>query len=136
MAIRVYPALHPVVNFRRKETPRLAYALAEWVGGDNAVTGHLLYGPMVDAEHAPDLAGVNEIFDPLMSLSGPKVWNGHCFLLCGYRRVLRRATPGKTSVSLPQKSLSSRAEPHTRQDSKANQFSSKLELPIWQNCRK
>jgi len=37
MAIRVYPALHPVVNFRGKETPRLAHALAEWGGGDNAV---------------------------------------------------------------------------------------------------
>jgi hypothetical protein len=73
MAIRVYPAVHPVVNFRGKETPRLAYALSEWVGGDNAVASHLLYGSMVDAEHAPDLAGVDEVFNRLMSLSGFKV---------------------------------------------------------------
>jgi len=73
MAIRVYPALHPVVNFRGKETPRLAYSLAEWVGRDNAIASHLLYGPMVDAEHAPDLAGIDEVFNCLMSLSGPKV---------------------------------------------------------------
>lgn len=50
MAIRVYPALQPVVNFRWKETPRLACALAKRVSGDNAVASHLLYGPMVDAE--------------------------------------------------------------------------------------
>lgn len=73
MAIRVYPALHPVVNFRGKETPRLACALAKRVSGDNAVASHLLYGPMVDAEHAPDLAGIDEVFNCLMSLSGPKV---------------------------------------------------------------
>ncbi len=43
------------------------------VGGYGAVASHLLYGSVVDAEHAPDLAGVDEVFNCLLGLSGPKV---------------------------------------------------------------
>jgi hypothetical protein len=81
MAIRVYPPVHPVVNLRRKEAPRLAHSLAERVGGDNAVASHLLYGPMVDAKHAPDLARVDEVFEWLLNLSGPEIRYSHYVLL-------------------------------------------------------
>lgn len=73
MAIRVYPALHPVVNFRREETPCLAHALTKRVGGDSAISSHLLDGSVVNAEHAPDLAGVDEVFNCFLSRKGPKV---------------------------------------------------------------
>lgn len=65
MAIRVYPRLHPVVNFGTKEAPRLALTFTKGISRDDPVPGHLLNCSVMNTEHPRDLGVIYEVLDRL-----------------------------------------------------------------------
>jgi hypothetical protein len=65
MALRIYPRLHPLVNFGTKEAPSLAPAFTKGISGNDSVPGHLLNCSVMNAEHPRDLGVIYEVLDRL-----------------------------------------------------------------------
>ena len=65
MAIRVYPRLHPLVNFGSEETPGFAFPFSQGIGRDDPVPGHLLNCPVMNTEHPRNLGVIHEVLDRL-----------------------------------------------------------------------
>jgi hypothetical protein len=63
MAIRVYPRLHPLVNFGPKKTPRLALAFTQRIGRDDTLPGHLLNCSVMNTEQQGYLGVIHEVLD-------------------------------------------------------------------------